>query len=58
MHNKFSTAKYRCGHLALLPDNFFCKIKKFVESYGYEFVWFVGEDIIDYGGAVVVKRGR
>lgn len=34
------------------------KIKKFVESYGYEFVWFVGEDLIDYGGAVVVKRGR
>ena len=22
---------YRCGHLALLPDNFFCKIKKFVD---------------------------
>ena len=32
MHNKFSTAKYRCGHLALLPDNFFCKIKKFVDE--------------------------
>ncbi|EFQ07231.1 hypothetical protein HMPREF9436_01233 [Faecalibacterium cf. prausnitzii KLE1255] len=31
VHNKFSTAKYRCGHLALLPDNFFYKIKKFVD---------------------------